>query len=63
MFYARSVATVLLMRAEALAAAHRNTDAERIYLQLSEQRGFVDGDPETRALIAHIAAYRLTRMH
>ncbi|HEY0671518.1 MAG TPA: BTAD domain-containing putative transcriptional regulator [Longimicrobiales bacterium] len=61
MFYARSLATVLLLRADALRSAGQPNEARRIYQRLVQQRDFTDGDPETRLVIAHIAANRLTQ--
>ncbi len=58
MFYGRSIATVLLLRADALVAAGDAGEARRVYERLMQER-VTDGDPETRLLIAHIAAHRL----
>lgn len=59
MFYARSVATVLLLRADALARAGDLNAARRIYQRLAQSLTLKDGDIEARALIADIARIRL----
>ncbi len=62
MFFARSVASVLLLRAQVLAANGQSDDARRIYHQLADQQVVPDGDLETRVFVAHIAAARLARL-
>ena len=60
MYYARSIATALLLRAEALDRAGRTTEANELYQRLVRQQHMVDLDIETRALVASIAQHRLT---
>lgn len=59
LYYARSIATALLLRADALQQAGRRDEAQRLYQRLARQQGFSDLDIETRALIAHIAGSKL----
>jgi hypothetical protein len=54
------VATVLLLRADALHQTGRVREARELYHQLARQQGFIDLDAETRALIANIATHQLT---
>jgi DNA-binding SARP family transcriptional activator len=61
MFYARSLATTMLMRAHLLQAGGQAAEAQRLYRDVATQR-FKDGDIETRALMAHIAQARLNRI-
>ena len=62
LFYARSIATVLLLRADALARSGRVREARELFQQIAAQDGFTDLDVETRALIADIAAHKLTSL-
>jgi hypothetical protein len=63
MFYGRSIVTVLLLRADALAAAGQPAQARRIYQTLVQPHGIADGDWEIRPLIMHIALHRLGNPH
>jgi hypothetical protein len=62
LYHARSIATVLLLRAQALAGTGQLSAARSLYQQLAHQRDFVDIDAEVRALVAHIASRRLTSL-
>ena len=59
MFYARSVATVVMLQADALRRSGDMDDARRLYHEILRRDEFLDGDPETLGLIRHLVAHRL----
>jgi hypothetical protein len=60
LYYSRSIATALLLRARAFEGAGRHAEARHLYQRLARQDGITDLDIEVRALIAHLAARRLS---
>lgn len=60
-FYARSVATVALLHADAVARAYGFDRARPLYNRIIATDQIRDGDLETHALIRHLAQYRLAR--
>lgn len=59
MFYGRSLATVLMMEADARAALGQEATADSLYHRILAHRAFPDGDPETLGFLRRLATAAL----